>query len=69
MNFSYFGSLVDDCKSLAKDFDKCSFVFVKMLMNQVVHVLSRAISLESDQRIYIFVPLSFLINVLAFDNF
>ena len=69
MDGSYFDSLVDDYKSFAKDLGKCSFVFVKKSTNQVAHVLARAAISESNQKVWTFVLPSFLINVLALDNY
>ena len=48
---SYFGSLIDDCRFLAKDLDECLFVFVKRSTNQIAHVLARATDSVSDQGI------------------
>ena len=68
VDVSYFGSLINDCRFLAKDLGECSFAFVKRSANQVTHVLARAVGSESDQGVWTSVPPSFLINVLALDN-
>ena len=69
VDVSYFGSLINDCRSLAKDLGECSFVFVKRSANQVAHVLAKAIGSEFDQGVWTSVPPLFLINVLTFDNY
>ena len=66
---SYFGSLVDDCRSLAKDLGECLFVFVKKSTNQIAHVLARVVGFESDQGVWTSVPPSFLINVLTMNKY
>ena len=41
-DLSYFGSVIEDCKSYTKDLGVCVFVFVKRLTNQVAYALAKS---------------------------
>ena len=67
--FSYFGFVIEDCKSFVKDLGECVFVFTKRSANQMAHTLAKAAGSVSDQGEWTVNPPPFLINVLAFDDY
>ena len=67
-DFSYFGSLVDDCKIISRDLGECLFVFTKRSMNQVAHSL-KATGSMSDREVWFFNLLLFISHVLSLNNY
>ena len=64
---SYFGSIINDCKILSKDFGVCLFQFVKRSANQVAHMLAKATGSMSDRGTWFYNHPQFFSNVIEFD--
>ena len=69
MDFSYAGSIIDDCKILAQDLFDCSFAFVKRSANQVAHTLARVTGSMSDLGEWFLDYPLFISRVLAMDDY
>ena len=69
IDISYFGTLVDNCKILSKDLDECSFVYIKISANQMVHSLARTVDFMFDRGVWFSAPPLFLCHVLALDYY
>lgn len=63
LDSSYFGSIIDDCRSIVKDLGSCSVYFIRRSANSVAHALAREAGSLSDRKEWCDVP-SFLIDVL-----
>ncbi|KAM7497885.1 hypothetical protein LguiA_022299 [Lonicera macranthoides] len=64
---SYFGLIVNECKSLASGLVGCHFNFIRRSGNQVAHALARAASSCFGLEVWESVPPSFISDVLAVD--
>ncbi|KAM3218100.1 hypothetical protein P3L10_022629 [Capsicum annuum] len=67
VNYSYFDSLVFDCKNLLKELSSFFVLFVKKSVNQVVHCLARASASVSGSMEWDTNPSSLITDVLEFD--
>ncbi|XP_021592025.1 uncharacterized protein LOC110599762 [Manihot esculenta] len=66
-DFSNFGSLVDDCKSLIAEMNSVSVSFVHRSANSVAHLIVRAASTISDRMEWLSTPPQLIIHTLMLD--
>lgn len=64
---SIFGLIFGDCKIVLKDLGNCIFSYIKRSVNQVAHVLAKAVGSMFDRGEWEHVPPPFLINLLRAD--
>lgn len=60
-------SIFGDCKIVLKDLGNCIFSYIKRSVNQVAHVLAKAVGSMFDRGEWEHVPPPFLINLLRAD--
>ncbi|KAG8650771.1 hypothetical protein MANES_07G069794v8 [Manihot esculenta] len=66
-DFSSFGSLVDDCKSLIAEMNSVSVSFVPRSANSVAHLIARAASTISDRIEWLSTPPQLIVHALMLD--
>lgn len=66
-DFSSFGSLVDDCKSLIAEMNSVSVSFVPRSANSVAHLIARAASTISDRMEWLSTPPQLIVHALMLD--
>ena len=66
-DFSSFGSLVDNCKSLIAEMNSVSVSFVPRSANSVAHLIARAASTISDRMEWLSTPPQLIVHALMLD--
>lgn len=67
VDFSSFGLVIENCKTMQKVFNHCSFVFVRKSVNRVAHCLAKEACYVSGQDIRVSYPPPFIFDVLEMD--